>query len=98
MPIAWTIAKFVYKVMAPSIPEVISTVASLRKQHQNPDQQGAMEARLLEVEKAVDAQSQRIEQLTHQLQTLEKTLSMALTIAVLGLVLAVVAVGVFFLQ
>ncbi len=98
MPIGWTIAKFLFKVMAPSIPDVISTVASLRKQHQNPDQQEAMEARLVELEKTVDTQSQLIEQLTRQLQTLEKTLSIALTIAVLGLVLAVVAVGILVLQ
>ena len=98
MLIGWTIAKFLFKVMAPSIPEVISTVASLRKQHQNPDQQEALEARLVEAEKAVDTQLQLIQQFTHQLQTLEKTLSIALTMAVLGLVLAVVALGVLLLQ
>ena len=43
MPIGWTIAKFLFKVLAPSIPEVISTVASLRKPQQNPDQKPDLE-------------------------------------------------------
>ncbi len=99
MPFAWTIAKFLFKVVAPSVPEIVSTVASLKKQqlHEQTEQDNA-DARLGELEKTVATQLQLIEQLTNQLQTLQRSVSWALRIAVSGLVLSCIVLGILLLR
>ena len=95
MPFAWTLARFLFKVVAPSVPEIISTVATLKKQqmHNQPVQE-ASDTRLVELEKTVTTQLLLIEQLTRQLQALQKTVSLALYLAIGGLVISLVVLGV----
>ncbi len=99
MPFAWTIAKFLFKVVAPSVPEIVSTVARLKKQPlQEWTEQGTADARLGELEQTVAAQLQLIEQLTNQLQTVQRSLAWALRIAVSGLVLSCIVLGILLLR
>ena len=32
MPLAWTLAKFLFKVVVPTVPEIVSTVATMKRQ------------------------------------------------------------------
>ena len=61
MPFAWTLAKFLIKVVAPTVPEVVSTIAKLKKQQtaQQSEEHNA-DARLVELEKTVVTQLQLI--------------------------------------
>lgn len=95
MPFAWTLARFLFKVVAPSVPEIISTVAALKKQQtQGQATKESSEVRVAELEKTVVTQLQLIEQLTRQLQALQKTVSLALYLAIGGLVVSLVVLGV----
>ncbi len=99
MPFAWSVAKFLFKVVAPSVPEIVSTVASLKKQHlQERTEKESAEARLVELERTVATQLQLMEQLTNQLQTLQSSVSWALRIAIIGLVLALIVLGILLLR
>lgn len=94
MPFAWTVAKFLVKVVAPSVPEIVSTVTSLKKQQlREREEKENADARLADLEKTVVAQLQLIEQLTNQLQTLQISVSWAVRIAISGLVLALIVLG-----
>lgn len=99
MPLAWTLAKFLIKVVAPSVPEIVSTVSALKKQRlqaQGEAQQAedALEKRLLELERTAATQLQLVEQLTTQLQGLHQTVTIALRLAIGALILALAALAV----
>ena len=98
MPFAWTLARFIFKVVAPSLPEIVSTVATLKKQQmQNQATKANSETRVVELEQRVSAQLLLIEQLTKQLQALQKTVGLALYIAIGGLALSLVVLLVLLL-
>ncbi len=94
MPLAWTLAKFLFKVVVPTVPEIVSTVATMKRQ-QLRDETGEdhAEARFIELEKAVTTQLQVIEQLTVQLQALQKTVTLAFWFAVTGLICSLGILG-----
>ncbi len=97
MPFAWAIAKFLIKVVAPSVPEVVSTIAKLKRQQtgQQSEEHNA-DARLVELDKAVATQLQLIEHLTAQLEVAQKSAAWALRFAIVGL-LASLGILVFLL-
>ena len=99
MPFAWSVAKFLFKVVAPSVPEIVSTVASLKKQQrQEQTEKDSADARLGELESTVATQLQLIEHLTTQLQTLQSSVSWALRIAISGLALSLIVLGLLLLR
>lgn len=94
MPFAWTLARLLFRVVAPSIPEVITTITRLKSEqvHERAEKE-SQEARLVDLEKTMTSQLQLIEQLTSQLVALEKSIRLALSLAVVGLVLSLTALG-----
>ena len=77
----------------PAIPELISTVRSMKTQQQAPagSFQNDPQGRIERLEKALELQSRINEELTTQLQQLRKRLSITTVIGLLGLILAVLA-------
>ncbi len=103
MAFPWALARLLIKVVAPTVPEIVSTVAAIRKQRLHAQDEAqkegeALERRLTEIETTVATQLHLIEQLTGQLQALHKTLLIALRLAIAGLILSVVALTVLFLR
>lgn len=97
MPIPWSLIGLLLRYVGPSVPDIISTVKSLKKEQQL--EKVVLDdtaARVLEVEKRLAAQLQLIEQLTAQIAKLEKAFVWALWAAVFALVLAGLALGVVF--
>ncbi|MEE8240640.1 MAG: hypothetical protein V3R16_05185 [Nitrospirales bacterium] len=89
MPFAWTLAKFLIKVVAPTVPEVVSTIAKLKKQQtaQQSEEHNA-DVRLVELEKTVVTQLQLIEHLTAQLEVAQTSATWALRFAIVGLLIS----------
>lgn len=95
MPLAWTLARFLFKVVAPTVPEIVSAVAMLKRQQmQNQSAKETSYTRLVELENTVAAQLQLIEQLTGQLQAIQKLVSIALYLSIGGLAVSLVVLGV----
>lgn len=103
MPFPWAIARFLIKVVAPTVPEIVSTAAAIRKQRLRAQDEAreegmALDRRLAEIETTMAAQLQLIEQLTGRLQALHRTVDVALRLAIAGLILSVVALTVLVLR
>lgn len=103
MPFPWAVARFLLKVVAPTVPEIVSTAAAIRKQRlraqdEAREEEKALDKRLVEIETTAAAQLQLIEQVTAQLQGLHKTVAIALRLAIAGLILSVVALIVLMLR
>lgn len=103
MPFPWAIARFLIKVVAPTVPDIVSTVTTIRKQRAHAQEEAreeeqALERRLTEIERTMVTQMQLVEQLTGQLQALHKTVVIALRLAIAGLILSVVALAVLMIR
>ena len=94
MPVPWTILGALLKFVAPSIPDIIDTVKSLKKEQQREKiVLDDASLRLQELEKRIETQLQLIEQLTAQLVKLEKAFVWALWASIFAAVLALIALG-----
>lgn len=85
--------------LVPHIPEIISTVKSLKKEQQR--EKSALDdtaAHVLELERRIAAQLQIIEQLTVQLAKLEKVFVWTLWASLFAIILAAIALGVLFFR
>ena len=90
MPAAWPIAKILFKLVAPSIPDIVSTVATLKNQQAEPQtREEPLQARIAEVERRLTQQLQLVEKLTKQLDALQTILwrTLIISLAALGLAL-----------
>ena len=90
MPVAWPIAKVLFKLVAPSIPDVISTVATLKNQQAKPQtREEPFQARIAEMEQRLTQQLELIEKLTKQINALQTLLwrTLIISLAALGLTL-----------
>lgn len=90
MPVAWPIAKVLFKLVAPSIPDVISTVATLKNQQAGPQtREEPLQARIAEMEQRLTQQLELIEKLTKQINALQTILwrTLIISLAALGLTL-----------
>ena len=89
MPFPWvTIVRWV-------LPELISTVRNFKKQQSAPTpHEDDLTGRIEKLEKALELQSQINEALTVQLQQLQKRLQILTFVAVCGLILSAVALGI----
>ena len=99
MPVPWTMLGALFKFLAPNLPDIISTVKSLKKaQQQEKIVLDDTATRVLELEQRINAQLQLIEQLTVQLVKLEKAFVWALWASIFAAMLALIALGVVFLK
>jgi len=97
MPVAWPIAKFLFKLVAPSIPEIVSTVSNLKKQQEGiQSQEETLEKRFHEIENNVSQQLELIDNLTKQIATLHVILRRTLLISILALCLALMGLILLF--
>jgi hypothetical protein len=90
MPLPWvTILRWV-------LPELISTVRNIKKQQAAPSSphEDGVTGRIEKLEKAVELQSRITEELTTQLQRLQKRLQILTFVALCGLALAAVSLAV----
>ena len=99
MALPWFLARLLIKVVAPTVPELVSTIATVRRQRvhaQNEarEEREARGRRLAEIEARMAAQLQLIEQVAGQLRAVQKTVAIALRLAIAGLILSVVALAV----
>jgi hypothetical protein len=84
----------------PSIPDLISTVRSLKQEHGRPatSQQADVSAQLYELEKSMDEQLHIIEQLTIQIDKLDKAYRLVTFLAVFALILALISLALLVFQ
>ena len=90
MPAAWPIAKFLFKLVAPSIPDIVSTVATLKNQQAEPaSREDPVQARIAEMEQRLAQQLELIEKLTKQVHALQTILwrTLIIGLAAFGLAL-----------
>ena len=97
MPFAWPIVKFLFKWVAPTIPEIISTVSNLKEQHeQTTTQEEHLDKRFLEIERNLTIQLKVINNLARQINSLHVILRRTLIISILALCLALLGLGLIF--
>lgn len=103
MPFPWVLARLLFKVVAPSVPELVSTITAIRRQRARAqdearEEEAAFDRRLEDIETRMATQWQLLEQVTGQLQAVQKTAGIALRLAIAGLILSVVALTVLLLR
>jgi hypothetical protein len=97
--VPWKLIGALLRFVAPTVPEIIATVKALKKDQQREKIQVDDTAlHLQELEQRIAAQLQLIEQLTVQLEKLEKALAWALWTATFALILALIALGIVFFR
>ena len=80
--------------VAPSIPEVVSTITGLKQRSQETQaQHHNTQARLEEMERSLATQLDLIDQLTSQITTFQKIVRKTLLLAVLAIGLGLIALG-----
>ncbi|MYA28044.1 MAG: hypothetical protein F4Z24_01680 [Nitrospira sp. SB0666_bin_27] len=90
MPAAWPIAKVLFKLVAPSIPDIVSTISTLKNQQAEPQiREEPLQARIAEMERRLTQQLELVEKLTKQLDALQTILwrTLIISLAALGLAL-----------
>ena len=94
MPAAWPIAKFLFKLVAPSIPEIISTVSNLKHQQEGvTSQEETLEERFKDIDHTLARQMEMIDNLTRQIVTLHIILRRTFIISIVALCLALVGLA-----
>ncbi len=94
MPVAWPIAKFLFQLVAPSIPDIVSTVATLKKQQAEPQsREEPFEARIVELERKFTQQLELIEKLTRQVDSLQTILRRTLIISIVAFVFSLIGLA-----
>ena len=94
MPFPWgTIVRWV-------LPELISTVRNIKKQQAAPSSphEDDLTSRIEKLEKALELQSRINEELSTQLQQVQKQLQILAVVALCGLILVAVALGILILR
>lgn len=94
MPFAWPIVKFLFQVVAPTLPELVSTISKMRNQdvEQHAHEQD-VEHRLAEFDRRLALQLDLLDTVTKQLASLQLIARRALTIGIIALVLSVIAMA-----
>jgi len=94
MPLAWPIIKFLFQVVAPTLPEIVSTVSKMR----NPDSETDMheqnlERRIADLDRRLALQLDLIDTLTTQLTSLHLMLRRTLLLSISALILALITMA-----
>jgi len=97
MPVAWPIAKFLFKLVAPSIPDIISTISNLKHPPEDDQSQDSpMEKRVAEIDRTLAHQVKLIDDLARQIATLHLILRRTLIISIIALCLALSGLAMIF--
>jgi hypothetical protein len=97
MPAAWPIAKFLFQLVAPSIPDIISSISNLKNQQEDvQSQEETLEKRFDAIERSVAQQLELIDKLTRQIAALNIILRRTLLISILALCLALIGLALIF--
>lgn len=97
MPAAWPIAKVLFKLVAPSIPDIVSTISTIKNQQTAPpSREDLSQARIAEMEKRLTQQLELIEKLTKQIDALQTILWRTLIIGLAALGLALTGLALIF--
>lgn len=97
MPAAWPIAKFLFKLVAPSIPDIVSTVATLKNQQtETQAREDPFQRRIAELEQTLTQQLELIGTLTKQVNALQTILWRTLVIGLVALGLALMGLVLIF--
>jgi hypothetical protein len=97
MPVAWPIAKFLFKLVAPSIPDIISTISNLKQQQGDvQSREETLEERFTEFDRKLAQQLELIDNLTKQVVTLHLILRRTLIISILALCFALTGLALIF--
>ena len=97
MPAAWPIAKFLFKLVAPSIPDIVSTISTLKNQQAGASsREDPVQARIAEMEQQLTQQLELIEKLTKQIDALQTMLWRTLIIGLAALGLALMGLALIF--
>ncbi len=97
MPVAWPIAKFLFQLVAPNIPDVVSTIATIKKQQAAPQpREEPFKARIAEMEQTLTQQLELIEKLTKQVDALRTILWRTLIIGLVALGLSLTGLALIF--
>ena len=97
MPVAWPIAKVLFKLVAPSIPDIVSTISTLKNQQAGASsREDPVQARIAEMEQQLTQQLELIEKLTKQIDALQTILWRTLVIGLVALGLALMGLALIF--
>jgi hypothetical protein len=97
MPVAWPIAKFLFKLVAPSIPEIITSISKLKHQQEDvQSREDTLEKRLTDLERTLAQHLKLIDNLTRQIATLNLILRRTLIISIVALGLALIGLILIF--
>ncbi len=89
MALILPIAAFLLKLVAPSIPEIVSTISTIKQQHGTHRAEGAtLEERLAATNHKAAQQLELIATLTKQVESLQAILRWALIIGIIALLLS----------
>lgn len=94
MPSVWPIAKFLFKLVAPSIPEIVSTVTNLKKQEAEIQTHGStLEVRFTDIDRQFTQQLELIDKVTGQLTHLHALLQRTLLISIVAILLSLIGLA-----
>ena len=94
---AWPIAKFLFKLVVPSIPDVVSTIATLKKQQpESQPREEPFHARVAEIEQKLTQQLELIENVTKQVDALQTILQRTLLISIVAFILSLTGLVLLF--
>ncbi len=97
MPVILPIAKFVLKWVAPSIPDIVSKLTTIKQQQGMPRTGGkTFEAHRADSDRQFAQHLQLIETLTRQIESFETTLRWALIIGIIALLLSLIGLAIMF--
>jgi hypothetical protein len=91
MALPWTT---LLRWVLPAIPEIVTTVRSMKKDQQSPGQEPIRSVRLEQLERAIQQQELVINDLASQLESMRKRLRIAIWAAIFGVIVSLVAIGI----
>jgi len=95
MPVILPIAKFVLKWVAPSIPEIVSTLTTIKQQQETPRTRGeTLEEHRADIDRKFAQHLQLIETLTRQVESSRARLRWAIIIGTIALLLSLTGLAI----
>ncbi len=94
MALYWTLARFLFRTVAPTVPDLVAAASNLKKQKLREEvEREHSDAKVSELERIVTAQVQAVEQTTRRLEALQNSVAVALWLSVGGLVISLIVLG-----
>lgn len=99
MAVPWGLLSFLFRVVGPNVPELLSALKK-HDSHEHPACADAtdlsnLETRVTEIDRALSLQLDLIDQLTKQLRDIEHSVKRLMVLSILALAMGAFAVGMF---